>query len=224
MAHNKDYVPDRDGDFDGWLANLTAYVEEKTAAGAWTHIPPEKVQGLKGHQRDWHADYQKTLGPHSSADTRAKNDARAGAERFVRPFVQQYLKFDPVSPEDRRAMNLPSRERNRKVLDIPAARALIIGLKPLGGFQVEVRFQDEGAQESRAIPYGMNGCLLNYAWGPEKLWDYGLLKDSILMTRAPWVITLPPEAEGAFFSAAVRWQSRRGKLGPWGDIHHSVVG
>ena len=218
MAHTKDFIPGPEAEFDGWLANLTAYVDAKTTGGAWTHIPAEKVIALKSHNTAWHTAYVKTTGPHTAVDTEAKNDARAAAEGFVRPFVQQYLKFDPVSNEDRTAMNLHNRDRTYSPIGKPATRALITGLKALGGFRVEIRFQDEATPDSRARPYGDNGCLLHFTAGPEKVTDYALLKDTQLMTRSPFTLPLGPEAEGQFLSCAPRWQNERGDLGPWGEI------
>jgi hypothetical protein len=43
------------------------------------------------------------------------------------------------------------------------------------------------------------------------------------MTRSPWVVTLPPEAEGKFLSCATRWQNEKAKLGPWTEILHTVI-
>jgi hypothetical protein len=51
MAHTQDSVPSRDAEFDGWLKNLTSYVNIKTSSGAWTHIPPAKVTALTGIAR-----------------------------------------------------------------------------------------------------------------------------------------------------------------------------
>jgi hypothetical protein len=51
MAHNKDYIPDRDAGFDGWPANPTGYVDSKVTAGAWTHISAGKVTALKLHNK-----------------------------------------------------------------------------------------------------------------------------------------------------------------------------
>jgi hypothetical protein len=66
---------------------------------------------------------------------------------------------------------------------------------------------------------------LNFTWGAEKITDYALLKDTKLMTRSrsPFTLSLPPEAEGKFFSGACRWQNERGELGPWGDIQQISV-
>jgi hypothetical protein len=100
----------------------------------------------------------------------------------------------------------------------------ITNLKALGGFQVEIRFQDEAAPNSHAIPYGYNGCLLNYTVGTEKLTDYAALTQTKLMTHSPFVLTMPPEAEGNFLLCSTRWQNERGELGPWGEIQHVVIG
>ncbi|MDR2071319.1 MAG: hypothetical protein LBP81_07905 [Treponema sp.] len=100
---------------------------------------------------------------------------------------------------------------------------MISGLKALGGFRAEIRFQDENTPDSRVIPCGCNGCLLNYIWGPEKITDYTALAQTRLMTRTPFVLDLPPEAEGKFLSCAARWQNERGELGPWGEIQHIVI-
>jgi ABC-type sugar transport system substrate-binding protein len=79
VAHNKDYIPDRDAEFDGWLDNLTSFVDSKVTSGAWTHIPADKVAALKQHNTDWHTAYAKTLGTHTAVDTEAKNDQRKAA-------------------------------------------------------------------------------------------------------------------------------------------------
>ncbi|MDR2071320.1 MAG: hypothetical protein LBP81_07910 [Treponema sp.] len=110
MPHTQDFIPSKDADFDGWLANLTGYVDTKTSGGSWTHIPAGKAAVLKQHNAGWRAAYVKTLGPHASVDTEEKNGRRKAAEGFVRPFIQQYLKFDPVTNEDRTAMNLHNRD------------------------------------------------------------------------------------------------------------------
>ncbi|GHU82475.1 hypothetical protein FACS189468_6730 [Spirochaetia bacterium] len=205
---------------------MTSYVDGKTtgASPAWTHIPAAKVTDLKQRNTDWHTAYAKTLRPHTSVDTEAKSDARSAAEAFARQFVQQYLKFDPVTNEDRTAMNLHNRDTTHSAIEKSTTRALITDLKGLGGFRTEIRFQDEATPGSHAIPYGMNGCVLNYTAGAEKVSDYALLKETVLMTHSPFTLLLEPEAEGKFLSCTTRWQSERGELGPWGEIQHIVVG
>jgi hypothetical protein len=90
-----------------------------------------------------------------------------------------------VTDEDHTAMNLHNRASIRTTIPIPTSRPVITDLKPLGGFQVEIAFCDESTPANRAIPYGCNGCLLNYAVGAEKLEDYAALATTKLMTKLP---------------------------------------
>jgi hypothetical protein len=225
MAHIQDYIPTRDADFDGWLENLKNYVTQKTGGQSpeWTHIPADKVTALTAHYTAWHAAYEKTIAPHTPVDTQAKNETRKTATDFVRPFVAQYLKFDPVTDEDRTAMRIHNRDPNYSAIGTPATRPVITDIRPIGGFQVELRFQDEATPSSSAVPYGDNGCLLNFAWGAERITAYAALTQSKLMTRSPWTLALPPEAEAAYLSCAPRWQNEKGELGPWGEIQTVVI-
>jgi hypothetical protein len=226
MPHTHDSIPTRDADFDGWMENLVDYVDDKTSGESpvWTHIPLAKVTDLKQRNIDWHTAYTKTLGPHTAVDTELKKETRKTTEAFIRQFIAQYLKFDPVTNEDRTAMNIHNKDTTHTPIGKPTTRVLITELKALGGFQTEIRFQDETTPNSRAIPYGMNGCLLNYTVSTEKATDYALLKDTTLMTHSLFTLSLGPEAEGKFLSCAPRWQSERGELGPWGEIQHIVIG
>ncbi|MDR2481797.1 MAG: hypothetical protein LBD07_05875 [Spirochaetaceae bacterium] len=224
MAYSKDYIPTRDADFGGWLTNLTGYAFKKVNDKVWEHIPVDKITQLKSHETAWLAAFAKIAGPHTSVDTEEKNDARKAAEAFVRPFVQQYLKFDPVTDEDRTAMNIPNRDTTATPIGKPVTRAQIVSIKASGGFRIELILQDESAPGSHAVPYGMNGALLNYTVGAEKIADYDALKETRLMTRAHFTLELGPADEGKFLSCAARWQNERGELGPWDEIHHIAVG
>jgi hypothetical protein len=128
-----------------------------------------------------------------------------------------------VTNEDRTAMRLHNKDTTHTPVGKPKTRVLITDLKALGGFQIEVRFQDEATPDSKAIPYGDNGALLNYVWGPEKVTDYALIKETCLMTHSPFTLSLPPEAEGKFLSCFTRWQNERGELGTWSEIQHIAV-
>jgi hypothetical protein len=55
---------------------------------------------------NWYTAYSKVLGPHTPVDTEAKNAAKKAAKKAVRAFVNQYLRFDPVTDEDRTAIGI----------------------------------------------------------------------------------------------------------------------
>jgi hypothetical protein len=224
MSHNADYIPARDADFDGWFLNYKNQVGEKTSGTPpeWTHIPAEKVTALVGHYDAWHAAYVKTLGPHTRVDTEAKNDELKASKAFIRPFTAQYLMFDPVTNEDRTAIGVHNRDTTPTPLGPPSTVPVLEELKPLGNARVEIRAHDEKTPNSRAIPYGSNGCLLRYVWGKEPVTDYAALTHSILMTRLPYILTLPPEASGSRLSCALCWQNRD-LVGQPGAIESVVI-
>jgi hypothetical protein len=88
---------------------------------------------------------------------------------------------------------------------------------------VELRFHDEKTPESRAIPKGYNGCLLRYAYGPERITDRALLTTTKLMTRSPFTLNLPSDAERMYLSCEACWQNGKGHLGQAGEMQSVVV-
>jgi hypothetical protein len=171
----------------------------------------------------WHTAFQKTFGPHTSVDTEAKNDARKAAATVVRPFIAQYLMFPPVTNEDRTAMGVHNKDTQRTPIGDPTTRPVIVDVRALGGYQVKLWISDETTLESRAIPYGCNGCLLCFAWDDTEITDESLLTQTKLLTRLPFTLTLPPGSRAKYLSCAARWQNEKGRLGPWSDIQHIVI-
>jgi hypothetical protein len=72
----------------------------------------------------------------------------------------------------------------------------------------ELKPQGNAHVESRAIPYGYNGCVLKYAWDKEPVTDRKALTESKLITRFPYILDLPPEASGSVFTCTAYWQNR----------------
>jgi hypothetical protein len=89
---------------------------------------------------------------------------------------------------------------------------------------VLIHFRNETEERSEAVPYGFDGCILNYAWGPAKITDKSLIKERTLMTASPFLLDkLPPEAQGSWLSCYPQWQNEKGEEGPDGDVSHVVI-
>ena len=227
MAENHDYVPTREADFDDWIENLVQYVKANAVSSGpppkWTHIPQATIQELDRLKIEWRTNYGKTLVPHTNVDITAKNNSHKRLVAFVRPFVGQYLMYPPVTDEDRTAMALHNHDLTRTPTGKPKSRAKMTEIKPIGGFQIELRVHDELTPDSRAIPYGCSGCEIDYAWGDEKITDYDLLTKNEVMTHFPYRLSLEPKAEGKHFSCALRWINKRGEKGPLSEIYYTMV-
>jgi hypothetical protein len=107
-----DYIPAPDAEFDGWFKNLIDYVDAQCvgARPRWTHIPEGERVELRASYDAWQAAYGKTLTPHTKADTTSKNEARKESEAKIRPFVNKYLRHEPVTDADRDNMFIHNRK------------------------------------------------------------------------------------------------------------------
>ncbi|MDR1420002.1 MAG: hypothetical protein LBI86_06485 [Treponema sp.] len=122
---SKDWIPRKDSAFDGFFKGIIRYVAQKCGGQSpeWTHIPLAVRTEMDGVLADWDAAYNRTLGPHSSVETQAKNDARKAAQAALRPFRAQYLSFPPVTDADRAAMGLSTRNTRPTPIPVPTSQA-----------------------------------------------------------------------------------------------------
>jgi hypothetical protein len=218
------YIPAKDADFNVFFKKIRDYVTQKTtgAQPEWTHIPADAVAELQGAYSAWETAYTKTLGEHSSQDTKEKQRVRKESESVLRRFVQNYLYDPPVSPYDRDEMDVPNHDTVRTPHGEPKTRPVIVKLSPLGGGRVQIYFADETTPEKRARPKDANGAVIASTLTDVRVTDYKLLMSTELLTRSPWVIELGPDAEGKRFSCALSWQNGHIK-GVASDIYSVVV-
>jgi hypothetical protein len=226
MSRTQNYIPRKDARFDEWLGFLTRFVVSKTCGGApaWTHIPSEALKTLSDDYARWHDAWTQVNGPHTSGDTLYKNETRKAAESFVRPFVNQYLRFPPVTDADRTSMGIHNRDKVATRIKKPHTVPLILQIDSRRGRLMLIRFRDESVETGEALPYGCSGCLLRFAWGPKRLNDTKELTECCVMTASPYLLTkLPPEAQGMWLSCCVQWLNTRGEEGPESDIFYAII-
>jgi hypothetical protein len=221
MAEHKDFLPHKEAELIDWLDNFTGKLQANAAK--W-QVPQPEVDEIAALAADFKAKHAACAGPDRSKTlVEEKDEAKAALTAKIRGMVKFRFANPAIPDADRVSAGLHAHDTTRTSIGVPDTRCLITDLKPLGGFRVELYFQDEAAPGSRAIPYGCNGALLNYAYGPEKITDYARLVHSKLLTANPFTLLLPPGAEGAFLSAACRWQNNKGELGPWSEIMYIAI-
>ena len=168
MAHRKDYIPARDADFHEFFMNLINYVTKKAMGSApvWKHIPEEALTALTNAFAGWGVAYAATQKPHTPVETKAKNRARKSSEKFLRDFVNRYLRYPPVTDEDRDFMGIPNPDKTRTPIPPPTAQVEADLVFP-GIHLVELR-------NIRAVPGGV---------APDERSNYGV--------RVFWGLTGP---------------------------------
>jgi hypothetical protein len=223
MAHTRDYIPSKDALFDTWFSFLYQYVSQKCAGQtpAWTHIPQAALGVLAELHAAWKTAYSGVIGPHTSVDVEAKNNAKKAAKAGIRPFVNQYLRFPPVTDEDRTAMGIPNRDTTRtpigKPLTTPVFNTVIKGIR-----RVTLRFHDEGTT-SRAIPYGMNGAVVSWKVSDTPITTPEMLDHTELATKSPHILHFAEEYRGKTVYIAMQWQNESGVRGDFGEVQSAVI-
>jgi hypothetical protein len=226
-----DYIPNNDAKFNQWFKFLCQYVAQKTTGSTpeWTHIPQEATTQLNTAYADWYTAYAKTFGPHTPVDTEAKNDAKKETKDVIRPFVNQYLRFPPVTNEDRSAMSIPNHDDNPTPVPAPTSQVEADLVFP-GIHMVEVlKIRKVGnlSDDSRSdygvrIYYGIVDAV-NNKWriaAPPATGDD--LPHSVFTREKKMLFDFDGES-GKTIYICLRYETSRGLPGPFGPMLHAVI-
>jgi hypothetical protein len=153
-----------------------------------------------------------------------KDEAKEAAKAAMRDFANTSIRFNKHMEDAAKArLGVHPGDPTHTPHPDPQTVPVIAELKPLGACRIEIRFHDEATPGSRAIPAGYNGCLLRYTYGPERITEAALLTRSQLMTRSPFTLNLPADAERMYLSCCVCWQNGKGHLGQPGEAQSVVI-
>jgi hypothetical protein len=226
MAYShKSYVPNGDADFDVWGNNLCAIAVRNTMGEKpkWPHIPTAAVEKMVLMFKLWHEAYLLTLQPHPPALTVAKDKARTVAEAVIRPFVGQWLMWEPVTDEDREEAGVHNKKPRRPAVPAPTTVPL---LEPRAGTprQVIVPYHDKGSVH-RGKPEDVHGIEVRWALlGLPPVHIEMELTNSAFDTRSPLILNFDEADRGKRIYMAGRWEiEREGIKGNFGDIESVII-
>jgi len=232
----RDYIPSNQEKFNYWFINIRDYVIKKTKSPKpkWNHIPMSNVEELKDAYEDWFIYYAPTLVPHAPDKTSARNQARRRAEKVLRPFVQRYLKWSPVTDKDRFKMGLPIRGLTLFEADAPMVQAGGDLVFP-GIHMVEVRnIRPLGLpDDDRRERYDRLGIIIHYGilapTGDLGKWHIAYeprtgedLPYSLFTRRKRYKFDFDGESGNRIFICLCYAKSKR-KLGPFGPMLKAVI-
>jgi len=213
-----DYIPSNAQQFGAFMRNLLDYVNlNKTA---W-NIPQPRLNALLG-LFDTFADLlEATAGPHSAAQNLARREAQAAATSELRAFVNQFLRFPPVTNVDRVEMGVPNHDTIRTdhfvvtenvdfVIRLSAIRELVIN------------FWIQGA-DHRAKPDGYEGAVIIWGIADAPPENPDELTHHIMASRTPFTLHFDEEERGKTVYIALAWQNERGIRGTWSEYKTAIV-
>jgi hypothetical protein len=229
----KDYVPSRDADFDDWFKFMNQYVAQKCGGGTpeWTHIPQAARTALADSYAAWYTAYANTKGPHTPVDTEAKNDAKKASEALVRPFVNQYLHYPPVTNEDRTAMGIPNRDTIPTPIPVPTAQPEADLTFP-GIHLVELRKirPVSGAAPDSRSDYGVR-IYYGFSGPPSEQYKFRLAGEPKTGKDLPYSVFTKRGKERFDFDGesgntvyfCLRYENPTGGAGPYGPMLNAVI-
>ena len=223
MTKHKDYIPHNDWEFDRFFRNITQQVSLKATGtnAEWKHIPQEAQAALNAEYEGWYSAFALTIRPHTSVETTKKQIAYLRAARATRSFINQYLRFPPVTDADRVAMDIPNRDGILTPILRPATRP-VFTLKAKDNRIIRVDFRDQDSK-SKARPYGYKGAVICWAVLdriPDKPTD---LTFRHCATRTPFFIEFQEYERGKTVYFTMYWENEKGQPGPWSDIISTIV-
>ena len=158
-----DYVPSNAAQFHLFIGHLIQYVQNQLDASSlvWTHIPKDRFEQLEQRSAAFtqaFTDHQATPTP---AHTLARQEAQAEAAKELRAFVNQFLRFPPVTNVDRVEMGVPNHDAVRTDHKVVTETVdFLLHLRNIR--EIMVDFWIQGA-DNKAKPQGYDGAVI--VWG-----------------------------------------------------------
>jgi hypothetical protein len=219
----RDHVPRNDAEFDKHFRFINRYVDEKSGNSqqAWNHIPEEARDVLKDAYASWYAAYIKMTGPHTPVETRAKTETRKEAERKLRAFVRQYLRFPPVTNEDRDAMGINNYSEGKSNIPSPPTRPeFTVNAKDIRRLKLDFWNQDS---DSKAKPYGCDAAAICWAVRDTPPVRVNDLTNWRIATRTPCILDFDDTERGKTVYIALCWLNGKGQHGTWSEIRSAII-
>jgi hypothetical protein len=224
MPKDKDFIPRKDADYTAYFENIERIVDMRTHGSnpQWTHIPQAKAEALTETLNGWKNAYRPTLSPHTPEATREKNRVRASSEKYLRHFINQYLRYaDEVSDMDRDLCGVPNEDPIRTPVETPVTSPAF-GVEIAGPGRLRIRIHPEDTTRA-AIPYGYHGAVVYWKILDHRPQDADELTHSELATRSLHTLYFKESDWGKKVYIALRWENESGREGPPSPIQESVI-
>jgi len=227
MARKRSYIPKRDDDFFNFQGNLVNQVV--TNAAAWG-IPAPAVAALVARRAAYEPLYLKSQdkGNRTRGDVDRHRQMRKIYEKEISIFVNAYLRFNSaVSRDNLIEMGIPPRDTEPtprpKIATIP-----IIGLKSMGGGDIEVRARVTTDQTRFSMHPAADAVECGYvlvAIGEVPPDDPESMAKTIESKKARFIIHGGAKNAGQRFYGFFRWVNLTNPAnnGPWSNAQTVVI-
>ncbi|MDR1216198.1 MAG: hypothetical protein LBK25_05920 [Treponema sp.] len=222
MAENN--MPSKDSEFDVLFKNIVDYSDKKTSGEnpAWRHILAASLQELHAAYDAWKAAYEPTKVPHTPVQTAEKNRVRKSSEKVLRDFVNRFLRYDPVTDEDRDNMGIHNRKTSRSPVPVPTTSPQLL-IDTGTRCRLIIHYRDEKSGR-RGKPAGVHGIEVRWAILDHYPVTSKELVNSAFDTNPPLILEFDEQDRGKRIYMAGAWEiQREGEKGPPGAIEEAII-
>jgi hypothetical protein len=214
-----DFIPRRDADYDAFFRNILTVVAQNMEV--WGHIPQADFEELGTVYGLWNDAFRATQVPHIPQLTAEKNRVRLVSERFLRGFINRFLRWEPVTDLQRDKMGIRNWDTIRTPQPAPTTVPEIEADSSVIR-QLTLRMREHGATHW-GRPAHVHGIEL--AWGimenrPEHV---SALHHTDSASSNPFVLDFEESERGKRVFYCARWLNNKMQHGPWSDIESAIV-
>ncbi|MDR1430163.1 MAG: hypothetical protein LBI85_07710 [Spirochaetaceae bacterium] len=220
-----DYIPSNDALFDQWFKFLNQYVAQKCGGSTpeWTHIPQTARTAMSDAYAAWYTAYANTLKPHTPVETEIKNEAKEASRAGARAFVNQYLRFPPVTDADRTAMGIHNKDIHPTPIK-PPETGPEFSITQMGPRRLGIVYRNGGKGKKGSKPAGVRGARIYYGVFDAPPPEQEALPASTWATRCPHTVSFRETDRGRRAYFALKWEiQKENGESPWSEIQSELV-
>jgi hypothetical protein len=215
----KDYVPQNAAAFYKLMRALLDYVNSRSKS--WKHIPAEPRTTLEKAFLEFATAYDATIGEHTRSQLLARREAQSRCTKLLRAFVNQYLRFEPVTNIDRTAMGIPNREESRtERIEVRERIDFELRLRHIRELQV---FFKQADANHKAKPTGYDGAVVQWHISETQPSNASDFKFHAMASRTPFTIKFEEADRGKRVWVTLCWQNRRGNRGDFAKFKSALI-
>ena len=217
------YIPSNAAQFNVFMKKIIDYVALKTDKDnpEWPDIPQARVRALGDKYEAFVAAFNKAIETPTHAMILARQEAQAECTKELRGFINQYLRFPPVTNVDLAEMGISIHDNIRTDhMVVTETVDCVIHLR--GIRELVIDFWIKGA-DHKAKPRGYDGAVI--IWGildapPTRFEE---LTHHIMASRTPFTLHFEEADRGKTVYIALAWQNERGILGEYSEIKSAII-
>ena len=223
-----DYVPSNAAQFIVFMTRLLDYARPKVTADSgtdttaeWANIPYDRYSELESGFNTFSQAFTVAVEAPTHANIIRRQEAQANSVRLLRAFVNQFLRFPPVTNADRAEMGVPIHDTIRTDHKVVTEMVdYVLHLRNIR--EIMVDFWIQGA-DNKAKPHGYDGAVIVWGTLDHQPKHTDELIHHSMASRTPFALHFEEADRGKTVYVASAWQNERGIIGQWSEFKSAII-